>query len=223
MVKSAALSRFSTDRARLSIKARAVQARVAPARSPRLHAMVIDRAVEPVNGTWSCAVSLCSALRVWSGGDALRAGLRRGARHDGRVRHGAAMMRGIGMGFGVMGRYGMGSGAMPALLLDHDRLQRSNNPCVLDRAVDTRLVVPRPRQPGCSASTRDRQTVLLDHDPARFAPGRRRQRFRLRTPLIAVFSSARSAHIRLSFAFSASSSRRRYSSGTPAPAYLAFQ
>jgi hypothetical protein len=41
--------------------------------------------------------------------------------------------------------------------------------------------------------------------------------------LIAVSSSARSAYIRLSLAFSTSSSRMRFSSGTPAPAYFAFQ
>src|SRR5688500_7440105 len=44
--------------------------------------------------------------------------------------------------------------------------------------------------------------------------------FRFRTSLIAAFSSARSAYIRFNFAFSASSSRRRFTSDTEAPPYL---
>src|SRR5688572_17675574 len=44
--------------------------------------------------------------------------------------------------------------------------------------------------------------------------------FRLRTSLMAAFSSARSAYIRFSFAFSASSSRNRFTSDTEAPPYL---
>jgi hypothetical protein len=38
--------------------------------------------------------------------------------------------------------------------------------------------------------------------------------------LIAAFSRASAAYIRFSFAFSASSSRRRFSSSTDAPAYF---
>src|SRR5688572_9113673 len=44
--------------------------------------------------------------------------------------------------------------------------------------------------------------------------------FRFNTSLMAAFSSARSAYIRFSFAFSASSSRRRFTSETVAPPYL---
>src|SRR6478672_13534879 len=44
--------------------------------------------------------------------------------------------------------------------------------------------------------------------------------FRFRTSLMAAFSSARSAYIRFSFAFSTSSSRSRFTSETDAPPYL---
>src|SRR5579862_8720010 len=111
----------------------------------------------------------------------------------------------------------------PPLLLDHDRLQRHDDLTVPRCPIDPRPVVRRPRQPGCLASSNDRQTVLLGHDPDRVSLGRRRQSFRLRTSLIAVFSNARSAYIFFSFAFSASSSRNRLSSDTAAPPYLDFQ
>src|ERR1700758_1796083 len=111
----------------------------------------------------------------------------------------------------------------PALFLDYDRLQRRDDLAVSRRPIDAQLVVRRPRQPGYLASSHNRQSVSLDHDPDRLALGRRRQSFRLRTSLIAVFSSARSAYMRLSLAFSASSSRSRLSSLTPAPAYFDFQ
>ena len=48
----------------------------------------------------------------------------------------------------------------------------------------------------------------------------RRYHFRAKTSLMAAFSSARSAYIRFSFAFSPSSSRSRFTSDTEAPAYL---
>ena len=63
--------------------------------------------------------------------------------------------------------------------------------------------------------------MLLHQDrPAtwRFADGV--TAFGSRTSLIAAFSSARSAYIRLSLAFSASSSFSRFSSSTDAPAYF---
>src|SRR5687767_1776923 len=44
--------------------------------------------------------------------------------------------------------------------------------------------------------------------------------FRFRTSLMAAFSSVRSAYLRFNFAFSASSSRRRFTSDTEAPPYL---
>src|SRR5690606_5917835 len=83
------------------------------------------------------------------------------------------------------------------------------------------LVVRRPRQACNVTGARDRQAGLhqqLDH----LAPGRRRQDFRFRTSLIAEFSRARSAYMRLSLAFSASSSRSRCSSDTWTPEYLLF-
>lgn len=81
----------------------------------------------------------------------------------------------------------------------------------------------RPRQPGYLASAPYRQTLFLGHDPDHLALGRRRQSFRLNTSLIAEFSNAKSAYIRFSLAFAASSSRSRFNSGNPAPAYSDFQ
>src|SRR5688572_32516636 len=49
---------------------------------------------------------------------------------------------------------------------------------------------------------------------------KRRYSFRFRTSLMAAFSSARSAYIRFSFAFSTSSSCSRFTSDTDAPPYL---
>src|SRR5581483_975484 len=49
---------------------------------------------------------------------------------------------------------------------------------------------------------------------------RRPYSFRFRTSLMAAFSSARSASIRFSLAFSASSSRSRFTSDTDAPPYF---
>ena len=62
------------------------------------------------------------------------------------------------------------------------------------------------------------------HEYLRGLPLRRRPySFRFNTSLIAVFSSARSAYIRLSFAFSASRSFSRLSSETLTPPYFARQ
>ena len=65
---------------------------------------------------------------------------------------------------------------------------------------------------------------VLAHQDRRGLPAReRRYNFRLSRSLIAAFSRARSLYIRFSFAFSDSSSFRRFRSGTVAPAYFFFQ
>src|SRR5215510_10211775 len=63
--------------------------------------------------------------------------------------------------------------------------------------------------------------MLVHQHRQDFAFRGRRHRFRLRTSLMAAFSSASSAYIRFSLAFSASSSFNRLSSATEAPAYFA--
>src|SRR4029077_11387301 len=102
-------------------------------------------------------------------------------------------------------------------------IERRDQLAIAHPALHPRPVVRRPRQPGYLASANDRQSMFLDHDADRPALGRRRQSFRLRTSLIAVFSNAKSAYIRLSLAFSASNSRSTLSSAIPAPAYFDFQ
>ena len=88
-------------------------------------------------------------------------------------------------------------------------------------AIRRRPVVRRPRQPHRpgrpAAPTSGARSPA---SPSTCSLRGRRHSFRLRTSLIAAFSSASSAYIRLSFAFSASSSRSRFSSDTVAPAYF---
>lgn len=103
-----------------------------------------------------------------------------------------------------------------------DLVQRLDHLTVARPSVCLRPVVRRPREPGCLASALHRDPVLLGHDPDCFARGGRRQSFRPRTSLIAAFSRARSAYMRLSLAFSTSSSFRRLSSATEAPPYFDF-
>jgi hypothetical protein len=53
----------------------------------------------------------------------------------------------------------------PALLVDNDRLQGGDHLGIARHAIDARLVVRRPRQPGNLASSNDRQIVFRSHDP----------------------------------------------------------
>src|ERR1041385_4898643 len=98
--------------------------------------------------------------------------------------------------------------------LDHRGITR--------KAIPGRLVPGRPRQPHHLARAHHREMVFRDQQRDRLPLRGRRHNFRLNRSLIAVFSRARSAYIRLSFAFSASSSRSRRNSGTVAPPYFAF-
>src|SRR4029453_15248213 len=111
----------------------------------------------------------------------------------------------------------------PAHVFGQHGIERRDQLAIAHPALHPRPVVPPPRPPGSLPSAHAREPMFLDHDPDRLALGRRRQSFRLRTSLIAVFSSAKSAYIRLSLAFSASNSRSRLSSAIPAPAYFDFQ
>ena len=85
------------------------------------------------------------------------------------------------------------------------------------------LVSSRPREPHGPARPPHGDLVVLHQHGQDFSFRGRRHRFRLRTSLIAAFSSGSSAYIRLGFAFSASKSRRRFSSSTEAPAYFTRQ
>ena len=83
-----------------------------------------------------------------------------------------------------------------------------------------RLVVRRAREPHHAAGSLDRELVLAHQHLGDLSLRGRPYSFRFRTSLIAAFSSARSAYMRFSFAFSASSSRSRLTSETDAPPYL---
>ena len=88
--------------------------------------------------------------------------------------------------------------------------------------IDVPISIARPsRLPSSmTLSVRKRRPLIL-HQRLRHLPLRgRRYSFRANTSLIAAFSKARSAYIRLSFEFSASSSRMRFRSDTLTPAYF---
>src|SRR5215470_16353993 len=109
----------------------------------------------------------------------------------------------------------------PATMASHDGVQRGDHVAIPPQPRPRRPVVRRPRQPHGLAGAPHRDPVLLHQHRQDFPFRGRRHRFRLRTSLIAAFSRARSAYIRLSLAFSASSSFSRFSSATEAPAYFA--
>src|SRR5262249_44519318 len=108
----------------------------------------------------------------------------------------------------------------PARVPGDHVIQRGHDVGVPRERRRTRPVVRRPRQPHGLARPAHRAPVFLHQHGQDFSFRRRRHRFRLNTSLIAAFSKASSAHIRLSLAFSASSSFRRFSSSTEAPAYF---
>ena len=108
-----------------------------------------------------------------------------------------------------------------AVALDH-AIERVDHLGILLLRQRRRLVVRRPRQACGPAGSCDRQAMLGHHGRDHLPLRGRRQNFFASTSLIAAFSSARSAYMRLSRAFSASSSRMRVRSETVAPAYLLF-
>src|SRR5262245_24307978 len=109
----------------------------------------------------------------------------------------------------------------PATMPGHDVVHRGDDIGVPSQPGPWRPVVRRPRQPHRLAGAPDRDPVLPHQHGHDLAFRGQRDRFRLRTSLIAAFSSASSAYIRFSLAFSALSSFSRLSSATEAPAYFA--
>src|SRR6185295_7808235 len=85
------------------------------------------------------------------------------------------------------------------------------------------IAVQRTRNPHQPASARHAQRALGGENAHRLALSLRAYHFRPTRSFSAEMSSAWSATMRLSLAFSASSSRSRRSSATVMPAYLAFQ
>ncbi len=98
--------------------------------------------------------------------------------------------------------------------------QRVDDVAVTLSAIRRTPVVCRPRETDRPACGSDWEAMLPDQDLDDLALRGRPYSFRLRTSLIAVFSSARSAYIRLSLEFSASNSLIRLTSLPVAPAYL---
>jgi hypothetical protein len=100
-------------------------------------------------------------------------------------------------------------------------IQRRDDVAVPEQPRARRPVVRRAREPHRLAGAPHGDAVLVNEHAQDFSFRGRRHRFRLKTSLIAAFSSTRSAYIRFSFAFSASSSFSRFNSPTDAPAYFA--
>jgi hypothetical protein len=96
------------------------------------------------------------------------------------------------------------------VLLDH-AIERIDQRRIALAAINALPLIRRPTELCCSTGPGNRQTMFPDHDPRCLPAFRRRYSFRFKTALIASFSSARSAYIFFSRAFSASSSRSRLS------------
>lgn len=111
----------------------------------------------------------------------------------------------------------------PALMRRHQVLQDINHGRVPHRWIDQRVVMRRARQPDDAARATDREPMLSRQDFDHLTTRGGRYSFRPSTSLMAAFPSARSAYIRLSFAFSASRLFMRRRSATVAPAYFDFQ
>src|SRR5262249_47083194 len=108
----------------------------------------------------------------------------------------------------------------PAPMLPDDGQHRLHHRPIPRRRLCRPPIPCRPRQPDRPARVSNRELVLCDQEFAHLAPRGRRYSFRWRTSLMAAFSSASSAYIRLSLAFSPSSSLMRFSSATVVPAYF---
>jgi len=87
-----------------------------------------------------------------------------------------------------------------------DLVQCRDNVGIALQPGETRPIVRRPRQPHRLARSAPGEAVLLHQHRQDFSLRGRHHRFRLKTSLIAAFSSANSAYIRLNLAFSTSSS-----------------
>src|SRR5690606_10205603 len=109
--------------------------------------------------------------------------------------------------------------APATVALDHSR-QGVDDHGVSMRRIVWRPVVRRPRQPHHATGPLHGELVLLNQHGGDLALRGRPYSFRWSTSLMAAFSSAKSAYIRFSRAFSVSSSRSRFTSDTVAPPYL---
>lgn len=98
--------------------------------------------------------------------------------------------------------------------------QRRDHKGIPSTRGNRRPVKRRPREPHHTTGPLHRQLVLTDEHLGDLSLRERPYSFRLSTSLMAAFSRAKSAYIRFSLAFSASSSRRRFTSETVAPPYL---
>ena len=100
----------------------------------------------------------------------------------------------------------------PAWISGHDAHQRRDDSRIPAARRHRRPIVRRPRQPHDVTGATNGKFVLVDAHLDCLSFRGRRYHFRAKTSLIAAFSSASSAYIRFSLAFSPSSSRSRCTS-----------
>jgi len=110
----------------------------------------------------------------------------------------------------------------PLRTLGNNLIERVNHWRVLGRPVHCGFVERRPRETHDLASFGLGDLMVLNHHHDRRSLCCRRYNFRDKTSLIAEFSKASSANMRLSLPFSASRSLIRLSSLAETPAYLLF-
>src|SRR5690348_454158 len=108
----------------------------------------------------------------------------------------------------------------PARIARHRVRQRRDHRHITPARRHRRLVVRRSREPHYATGSLHRQLMLAHQRLGDLSLRGRPYSFRFRTALMPAFSSARSAYIRFSLAFSASSSRNRFTSDTDAPPYF---
>ena len=108
----------------------------------------------------------------------------------------------------------------PEWVPGHDVGERRDHGRIPTMCRHRRPIVRRPRQVYDLTGPSDWQLMFPHQHLGDLSFRGRRYNFRAKTSLIAAFSNARSAYICFSFAFSPSSSRRRFTSATDAPAYL---
>ena len=108
----------------------------------------------------------------------------------------------------------------PAWVPGHDVGERRDHGRIPTMCRHRRPIVRRPRQVYDLTGPSDWQLMFPHQHLGDLSFRGRRYNFRAKTSLIAAFSNAKSAYICFSFAFSPSSSRRRFTSATDAPAYL---
>src|SRR5713226_4337163 len=98
----------------------------------------------------------------------------------------------------------------PPRIPRHHICQRGNDHGVSPAGRHRRPIERRPRQPHHATGLLHRQLMLADQDLGDLSLRERPYSFRFSTSLMAAFSMASSAYIRFNLAFSASSSRSRF-------------